>query len=578
MVEYRDLCKLFFKLKNKKTGYNTDTEYQQQYTEQGTVNPTPGKLMQRQKSSDNCKNGWETPTVSSQGGSVQKEEKSDISTTTLKRHYTASQTLSSASNMHTAYAQLKQLLVQSCSRAATLYTRGPRSGRRPHLLHLATCFTVGVIFTSLLFVILLFSMQYDMAVSGSIAGACLIAITVALFLSKWIRCFVLLFLVSCGMKQGRNLLITAGTGLVIFWNVQNTFSNLRVLAMSLICNLEKKRVSFNLTALRNYIEMLKWIGRELQFPDPGVVKFSTDFQVSPNISSKALEEWLREGEKMLNATADNIHTTMEMLSSTGRKVTPALGVVLVCIFTALYLRQYHRNKKFENVFITGRFVQYDEKQKAEGRPHVLPLTEKEAKRYVVICATRPLAKEAKDMLKFCIPVLTSFLTWALFIGIDTLLYCLIVMISRQLEEMEPFQVPLVMKMTESQTIAGVPFREWNRTMDFSYSVALFERECLPQPSLLIHKSAVPLFFILLLLTILGLLSGKLLRLRLLVSAEFWPQAADVRVEHLHAKILRKRSKMKLKVRNSNLMTLLKKRSFWFPILSRHQKRDRLQLI
>ncbi|KPP67735.1 dendritic cell-specific transmembrane protein-like [Scleropages formosus] len=460
--------------------------------------------------------------------------------------------------MRLVYPNLRHRMAQTWTSTAKLYARGPRSGWRCHLLHFSTCLTVSLAFSFLLFLSLRFSLKYDPTVSGSITVACVVISTVALFVSKRVRCFVFLFLISCGLKQGRNLLITAGTSLVIFWNVQNTFNNLKELAMSLICNLEKKRVTFDLTPLSNYIEMLRWVGGQLRFPDFRVFRFNTSFQVRSKVISEELAERLQQGGTLLNATANDIRTAMETLSSIGQKVSPLLGVILVSIVTILYLRQYHRNKKFENVFITDLFVQYDESQRANGRPHVLPLTEKETKRYAHVPSTRLSVREAKGMLKFCLPILSTFLTWVLFIGVDTLFYLLIKIISVRLEELEPFHVPLVMKITEGQTFIGVNINEQNRTRDFSYSMALFEKECLPKPTLLIHKSAPSLSVILLVLTALGLLSSKLLQLRLLVSAEFWPQTAGVRVQYLHDKILRKRLKMKVKAHKGNLVTLLKK--------------------
>uniref|UniRef100_A0A8C9R4Q0 Dendrocyte expressed seven transmembrane protein n=1 Tax=Scleropages formosus TaxID=113540 RepID=A0A8C9R4Q0_SCLFO len=461
--------------------------------------------------------------------------------------------------MRLVYPNLRHCVAQTWTSTAKLYARGPRSGWRCHLLHFSTCLTVSLAFSFLLFLSLRFSLKYDPTVSGSITVACVVISTVALFVSKRVRCFVFLFLISCGLKQGRNLLITAGTSLVIFWNVQNTFNNLKELAMSLICNLEKKRVTFDLTPLSNYIEMLRWVGGQLRFPDFRVI-------------SEELAERLQQGGTLLNATANDIRTAMETLSSIGQKVSPLLGVILVSIVTILYLRQYHRNKKFENVFITDLFVQYDESQRANGRPHVLPLTEKETKRYAHVPSTRLSVREAKGMLKFCLPILSTFLTWVLFIGVDTLFYLLIKIISVRLEELEPFHVLLCTHESIPGTPGGI-----NRTRDFSYSMALFEKECLPKPTLLIHKSAPSLSVILLVLTALGLLSSKLLQLRLLVSAEFWPQTAGVRVQYLHDKILRKRLKMKVKAHKGNLVTLLKKVCFWFPILLCHQKEDRFQL-
>lgn len=78
--------------------------------------------------------------------------------------------------------------------------------------------------------------------------------------------------------------------------------------------------------------------------------------------------------------------------------------------------------------------------------------------------------------------------------------------------------------------------------DFSFSVTLFERECLPTPELLLHTSVVPLAVILAILVIMVLVVSKVAQLRLLVCEQFFPIAAEARVEYLHARILKKRLK------------------------------------
>lgn len=92
--------------------------------------------------------------------------------------------------------------------------------------------------------------------------------------------------------------------------------------------------------------------------------------------------------------------------------------------------------------------------------------------------------------------------------------------------------------------------------DYSYHIALFEKQCLPEPKLLFH-STVPLVAILVLLVCLSLLSAKLTQLRLLVAERFFAEHAEARAQHLHEKILRKRSKWKVGMLKGELATLVK---------------------
>lgn len=100
--------------------------------------------------------------------------------------------------------------------------------------------------------------------------------------------------------------------------------------------------------------------------------------------------------------------------------------------------------------------------------------------------------------------------------------------------------------------------EETKRRDFSYSVALFEKKCLPKPKLLLYDSILPLAMILAALIIMAMMSSKLTKLRLAVCEHFFSAKAEERVEYLHAKILRNRSKRKEKTEESSLRSLIKK--------------------
>ncbi|KAG9338246.1 hypothetical protein JZ751_026051, partial [Albula glossodonta] len=395
------------------------------------------------------------------------------------------------SKMQAGIRRWMQHVVQAWSVIVMHYTSAHRKGLRGHVLHFTACLTISLIFNTFLFLFLHYCPKYDMMVSGIITGVSVVAVTTLLFFSKRARCLLILFLIACGMRQGRNLFITAGTGLVVFWNVQNIYKNLKELTRSM-------------------------------------------------------------------------------------NLVPALGMILVMVVTVLYVREFYHNIKFNNTFITSKFIQYDEKQKAEGKPHVLPLTKKEARRYITIPSPRLTVKEGLAILIFCVPVVIHFLSWVLFITIDALLYWLIVIIRTHLERIEPFKVPLIMKVTEDKSIIGISVSEDYKMEDFSFSVALFEKECLPEASLLLYQSAVPLTIILSCLIVLALLSAKLEQLKLLVSAEFFGDSADERVKYLHAKIIRKRAETKLKD-PKNVLNTLRKKDFWFPIFFHQNQDDTVEL-
>ncbi|XP_029307079.1 dendritic cell-specific transmembrane protein [Cottoperca gobio] len=350
------------------------------------------------------------------------------------------------------------------------------------------------------------------------------------------------------MKKSRNLLLTAGSSLVLLRNIRNTLENTTGLVRSMVCNLKAKKAAI-IAPFRNYVEMLKWLGNMLKgVTDLGVVNLDSQLKVSPRLESEGLQGRLSEAEQKLNNTVKYVQSLMNTVSSVSDKMFPAVSFLVLMMFIALHIKKYCNDMKYENRFVSSRFVDFDEKQKAEGKPHVLPLTPEEEKLYTAVPSARPTPREGRAMLKFGVPVASHLVAWVIFITVDALLYCFV-------------DIGIA-------TLIGIPLGEENHQKDFSYSVTLFEKECLPKPKLLLYDSIVPLAAILLTLLLMALMAAKVAQLRLMVCERFFTTAAEMRAEFLHAKILRKRLKRRKESNNCSLTSLYFKPHFWCPLLFR----------
>ncbi|XP_062395699.1 dendritic cell-specific transmembrane protein [Sardina pilchardus] len=468
-------------------------------------------------------------------------------------------------------AQLKETLRQVWCGTVQLFTADSPDSRRDKLLLSVACLALSVFLSCLLFIGLRYSLKYEVEVSAGMAVAFAIGSTVALSVSHCVRCFAVLVLISCGLKQTRNVLIAAGTSLVILWNVENTLENLRGLAKSLLCNLEAKKVLVDLAPLSNYVRMLKWVGGQLKhFTDFGFMSVVPEFKLKASVDSVEFTQKVSEAKRVLNQTATSALASMNAAASVAQKLLPALGILLLVLLTARYVKKYRTDRAFQNIFVTKALLRYDEQQRAQGRPSIFPLRENEKKRYVAIPSARPSAKEGKVILRFAMPVLTNLLIWLFFIGIDALVYWIIAVLRTRLEELEPFQVPVIMHIKEDKAFIGIPLGVDKDRQDYSYNITLFEKKCLPEPKLLVYSTA-PLAVILTLLVCLSLVSAKLTQLRLFVSEHFFSEHAEARAQHLHEKILRKRSKSKLEKLKGELATLVKQAQFWCPIIFGQQQ-------
>uniref|UniRef100_A0A3Q3E5C2 Dendrocyte expressed seven transmembrane protein n=1 Tax=Labrus bergylta TaxID=56723 RepID=A0A3Q3E5C2_9LABR len=448
-----------------------------------------------------------------------------------------------------------------------VFLTGKRDGFQRTLILLLTCNFSSLLLSSLLLLYLLFILNYELAVAGGITGCFGIILTVALFLSKRVRCFGTLFVISIFMKKSRNLLLTAGTSLVVLRNIRNTLENLTELVSSMICNLRAKKEAI-VAPFSSYVKVLKWVGNMLKgVTDLGVFNLDSQLTVLPRLESKHFREKLMEAEQKLNVTVKYVQSFVNTVSSVSDRMFPAMSFLVLMVFIVLHIKHFCNDMKYKNRFISSKFVSFDEKQKAEGKPYVLPLTPEEEKLYSPVTSACPTTKDGRAMLKFGIPVVHHFISWVIFITVDGLLYCFVDIVTTKLSQLEPFHVPLLMKIKGIATLIGIPFVEENHEEDFSYSVTLFEEKCLPKPKLLLYNSVVPLAAILLTLLIMALMAAKVAQIRMIVCEQFFSAAAEKRVEYLHTKILRKRLK-KRREKICYLTSVFFKPHFWCPLLFR----------
>ncbi len=356
---------------------------------------------------------------------------------------------SSRSRMRLSWIAIKRSLEDTGYLALDVFITSNRDGFQRTLLLLLTCSFSSLLLSSLLLLFLLFTLNYELAVAGGIAGCFGALLTVALFLSKRVRCLGTLFVISIFMKKSRNLLLTAGTSLVVLRNIRNTLENLTGLVRSMICNLKAKKEAI-IAPFSNYVKMLKWLGNVLKgVTDFGVLNLDSQLKVSPRLESEQFREKLNEAEQKLNETVKYVQSLMNTVSSVTERMFPAISFLVLMMFIALHIKKYCNDLKYENRFISSKFVRFDEKQKADGKPHVLPLTPKEEKLYATLPSARPTTKEGRAMLKFGVPVVSHFVAWVIFITADALLYYFVDTVTTKLSELEPFHVPLLMSINVS---------------------------------------------------------------------------------------------------------------------------------
>ncbi|XP_072425692.1 dendritic cell-specific transmembrane protein [Chiloscyllium punctatum] len=455
-----------------------------------------------------------------------------------------------------------------------LFASERKSGLKNIVCLISLCLLIGLGTSGILFISLR-AIHFSLVVSLIVCGIFAAIIPGALFLSKHFRCFILIVLISCGTQQGRNALITAGTGVVLFNCAQNSFHNLKGLVESLECNLENMLPSIK-NLLEKYIKILEWVREQIQkLPQNAFVKFPIRFEIKCSIRDDKLKQNLNETKVNLESLANHMISTLDMVSQFCKGVVIIVGILLVLIFTGLYIKRYLSNIKFENIYITKQFLNFDEQQKEQGKPHLLQLTSKERKSFIKIPAFSFSERERKTLASFCVPILIKVCIWAIVIMLDYGLFLLISSIRYHLDHLPPINITMDFQFVEEIKFTIIPVRRHESGGKFSYETHLSKVDCIPQPTLTISKIWPPLVAIIAVLLVLTLFSAKFTILKVLVLSSFYDETEKKRIEFLHEKILRKRALIKLMKTNESQNFTDDKVSFWFPIFRMKQRKDDL---
>ncbi|XP_069815964.1 dendritic cell-specific transmembrane protein [Dendropsophus ebraccatus] len=390
-------------------------------------------------------------------------------------------------------------------------------------------------------------------------------ISILSFIFKAVRCNGLLFLLCCGMKEGRNVLIAVGTSIVVFNNVKNIFGNLKILSTCVICNLQKKRDMLRISPFDYYIQTLRDLyqkAKELFFnPVKDIVKVEDTFYCSVTIEDGPLKDKLLEATQQIQDQATKIVDLLNTVVFFGRIAFLLLGVSLIVLGSAMFFRKFLAtdNVKFENIFITKKFKEYDQSRKQQNMLCVLPLNKAERKVYMTIPSLKTSRKQMPKLLFFLIPVLTNVFIWCLITALDYILYWVILTINKNLQGLRPIKVPMSMTLSEwsKKKIHGTE-------MIFN----LFEPECTPEPELMLTDTWIPLSAIIGVLLFLCLISAFLIQIKSLLISTFYPEKEHERILYLHNKILEDRVQLASQYKGGKLKKIICQVNFWFPIITR----------
>ncbi|XP_075684200.1 dendritic cell-specific transmembrane protein [Rhinoderma darwinii] len=457
-----------------------------------------------------------------------------------------------------------------------LFVSGKVDGWKNRILFAFLCCFFGIMISSCLILVFVLS-KVGLGMVNLIISILLgMIISVLAFAFKSVRCTGLLFLLCCGMREGRKVLIAIGTSIVVFNNVKNILGNLKVLGDCIICNLEAKCILLKVMPFDYYIRALYTIYQhaKLQFFNPlqNIVKLTDNFHCHVKISDDKLKTALNETKQQIQDLSSNISAQLDIITSVGRVAFLLIGVSIILIGSIIFFKKFlsQNNAKYRNVYITKGFMEYDESRRLGNVLCVLPLNKRERDVYITIPSLKTSQKQKQKILMFLIPMMTHIFIWTLISVLDFMLYWLILTISKNLNSLHPVEVPITLSYAHTQVILEDLFNS-RRSEDIYHNklnINLFEPQCTPKPELSLSATWIPLAILISVLLFLGLTSAFLIQIKLLVLAAFYPDRDQERVTYLHRKIQEDRILLSSPSKTGKLKKIISQVDFWFPIITR----------
>ncbi|KAM4026766.1 dendritic cell-specific transmembrane protein [Anomaloglossus baeobatrachus] len=467
-------------------------------------------------------------------------------------------------------------ILDGLSYCKKLFVSGRPDGWKNRIVFVLLCWLFGITISGCLILVFVFSKVGLGLVNSMLAISLGMIISVLAFVYKSVRCTGLLFLLCCGMREGRNVLIAIGTSIVVFNNVKNILGNLKILSDSIVCNLETKRVLLKIMPFDYYIRALYSIYRhaKLQFFNPfaNVVELKDSFECNVKISDEKLKSVLNETKQQIQDLSSTISTQLNIITLIGHIAFLLIGVSIILIGSIIFLKQFlaSDNAKYENVYITKRFFEFDESMRQRNALCVLPLNKMEQDIYITIPSLKTSRKQKQKMVMFLIPVITQMFIWTLISVLDFMLYWLILTITKNLQGLRPVRIPVTLTYAHTQVNLEDLFNS-RRTEDVYHNqlnINLFEPQCTPIPELSLSATWIPLAILISVLLFLGLISAFLIQIKLLVAAAFYPDKDLERVRYLHNKIQQERTLLASPSKGGEFKKIISQVDFWFPIITR----------
>ncbi|KAG7335941.1 hypothetical protein KOW79_000634 [Hemibagrus wyckioides] len=299
---------------------------------------------------------------------------------------------------------------------------------------------------------------------------------------------------------------------------------------SYIGNHLKTKLAFPIIAALNQMK------KEFEFNMSASVHFEMKVNSSQSVhhmAQKIMEEVSHDREHVLDL--------MGLLTYVGLFL-----LLFMYLQAVLYKKHYLHVDNFDNFYITEQFVEMDQRFSRQGKPAVLPLSEKEALTYITPYCLRLTAREKRAVMTGLMSMFRHMVMGCVVIALDLMVFWVFDILHYHAQTEIVARAPLVMEIqVNGSGYASDIFKDILSSFDILQkgNITILSKKCLMKP--LEPEYMVYLFigFLYGLYLFVVLAGSYAKRLQRLVCARYYPQREKVRILRLRSRILSQRGSL-----------------------------------
>ncbi|XP_035276060.1 DC-STAMP domain-containing protein 2 [Anguilla anguilla] len=277
--------------------------------------------------------------------------------------------------------------------------------------------------------------------------------------------------------------------------------------------------------------------QEFEFNISASIHFDTQLDSSQSLQQVA-QGIMGEVSKDLN----RIQELMGLLGYVGLFL-----LLLMYLQAVLYKSRFLHQDDFDNIYITEQFVQIDLMRSRQGKPTLLPLTDKEAVTYISPCSLTMTARERQGAAVSSVSVLRHVAMGCLVVLLDLVVFWAFDVVHHLAQGEIVARAPIVVAVqVNGSGYASDIFKDLVASFEVLQkgNITVLSKKCLMLPSEPDYYGFLIIGFLYGLSFFVSMAGSYSSRLRRLICASYYPKREQERILFLYNRILSQRTSLR----------------------------------